>query len=119
VILEAFSQVLQQRFGHTSRSPEHILHNWLYGILKQAEPKPPYPDGKTAPDDEVLQVHIARVLHQELSLSEIHGQIWFEAKTPSGQMLLESLYEYCKSFENWQFRRWLHEVQASDFSLIR
>jgi hypothetical protein len=62
-------------------------------------------------EDKVRDVLVAEI---ELTLET--PVLLFQGKSPSGDILLKSLYEYCLSYEDWQYRRWLHEVKASDFS---
>lgn len=100
MILEAFSAHLKAHHkpGH---SPEKILLEWLTGILLM----PPDP-----------QNHVAKVLHAEIELVEHQGHRYFEGKSTTGRTLLKSLTQYCRSYDHWQFSRWVHEVRASDFS---
>ncbi|MCE3235890.1 MAG: hypothetical protein K0Q50_2070 [Vampirovibrio sp.] len=100
MILEAFSTYLkqQQPMGH---SPERILFDWLHRILLL----PP------APDDMV-----GRVIHAEIALINCNGHRGFEGKSETGRQLLRSMVQYCRSYDHWQFSRWVHELRASDFS---
>ena len=100
MILEAFSKELQAK-RHEGNSPERILFDWLLNILLW----PP------APDD-----HVAKVIHAEIAFLDCNGHPAFEGKSDTGHQLLESLYKFCRSFDHWQFTRWLHEIRASDFS---
>ena len=34
----------------------------------------------------------------------------------SGEILLNSLYLYCDSYEQWQFSRWLHHLKPHNFN---
>jgi hypothetical protein len=99
VILEAFSGQLQDQFGR-GRSPEQILHDWLLEILTQPAN---------------AQDQIGRVIHTEIELFQHNEETCFRGVSPSGRRLLESLYGYCRSYENWQFAKWLHHLRASDF----
>lgn len=103
MILHAFSVYLQQP-QNRGRAPEKVLFEWLMRILLV----PPAPND---PNDMV-----ARVIHAEIALIECDGHTGFEGKSDTGCQLLKSLTEYCRSFDHWQFSRWVHEVQASDFS---
>lgn len=100
MILEAFSAYLQKQ-EHQERSPERHLYDWLARILLL----PP------APDDMV-----GRVIHAEIELIDCNGYRGFEGKSTTGHQLLKSLVAYCRSYDHWQFSRWIHEVRASDFS---
>ncbi|MDX2084579.1 MAG: hypothetical protein SFZ03_04240 [Candidatus Melainabacteria bacterium] len=100
VILEAFSAQLHAQFD-LDRSAVDILHGWLMHVL-------------TSP--QAQYGHVSRAIHMEITVIRFNGEIYFQGKSLSGQCLLESLYDYCRSYEDWQFRRWLHERKASDFS---
>ncbi len=113
MILEAFSDVLHECYRRNEQSAEAVLQEWLLGYLR-------------APLDQAD--HISRVLHTEIGYldpdltaesANFHQESksfqGFFGKSYSGQILLESLFEYCKSYENWQFSRWLHHLRASDF----
>lgn len=100
MILEAFSTYLKQK-QNQELSPERILFEWLNRILVL----PP------APDDMV-----GRVIHAEIEMINCNGHFGFEGKSETGRQLLKSLILYCRSYDHWQFSRWIHEVRASDFS---
>lgn len=100
MILTAFSEQLKLDCNR-DRKPEHVLFDWLTKSLLM----PP------APDDQ-----IGRVLHTEIAMIDVEGYPGFEGKTDTGRQLLESLYQFCRSYDHWQFSRWLHELRASDFS---
>lgn len=100
MILEAFSSHLKanHKQGHP---PERVLMEWLTGILLL----PP------APNDQ-----IGKIIHTELALIETNGHQVFEGKSDTGCELLKSLTQYCRSYDHWQFSRWVHEIRASDFN---
>jgi hypothetical protein len=101
LILKAFSEQLrlEKNRGH---APERVLLEWLTCILLM----PP------APDDMV-----ARVIHAEIDLNQYDASHYgFEGRSESGRRLLSSLYEFCRSYDHWQFSRWVHELSASDFT---
>ncbi|MBX2859829.1 MAG: hypothetical protein KTR14_01245 [Vampirovibrio sp.] len=100
MILEAFSHELQAKYGKGEPS-EKILHQWLLTIMQMSRPK----------------TQVERVLHQEVMMVHMKGQVIFQGRSESGHGLLRSLYNYCKSYDHWQFSRWLHEIKASDFSV--
>lgn len=103
MILEAFSQVLQAPENrHTP--PERVLSRWLAEILLM----PP------APDDPVTQV-----IHTEIAMIRQRDHYTFEGRSRSGRTLLRTLHSYCRSYDHWQFSRWLHHTRASDFPLGR
>lgn len=106
MILEAFSKFLLAEYppGTPSREndcAENILHAWLGCILSK-----PSQHGD----------HVSKVIHREIMLIQFQNKIYFEGRSNSGCQLLDSLYSYCKSYEYWQFSRWLHCLRASDFT---
>jgi hypothetical protein len=100
LILTAFSKHLQAR-ANAQKAPEKVLYEWLAAYLLQ----PP------AANDT-----IARIIHTELAMIDCNGHVGFEGRTDTGSQLLQSLYQFCRSYDHWQFTRWVHDVQASDFS---
>ncbi|MEB3205983.1 MAG: hypothetical protein VKK59_01375 [Vampirovibrionales bacterium] len=109
MILEAFSQVLQH---NTVKAPATVLlSQWLLNILL-AEPSDT----------------VSRVIHAEIGIAEdaynnddTYGSdygIGFLAHSASGWRLLKTLWAYARSYDHWQFRRWLHRAQASDFKTV-
>ncbi len=40
----------------------------------------------------------------------------FRGTSDSGKRLLKSLYEYCQSYDQQRWARWVHNLKASDFS---
>jgi hypothetical protein len=101
MILEAFSHVLRQEYA-SDRPALFVLQAWLTQHLQK-------PEGQAATDV------VTCVLHTELELQTLGKTQCFQARSPSGKVLLSSLYSYCRSYEDWQYRRWLHKLRASDF----
>jgi len=99
MILEAFSEVLHRERQRTGQQALDILQRWLLSILSEAVPAD----------------NIERVIHAEIALADLTGQPVFLSKSGSGEILLKSLYTYCDSYEHWQFRRWLHNLNATAF----
>lgn len=99
MILTAFSHVLQRDWHRYGRSAKAVLHAWLLATLTEAHP----------------QDNVGRVIHAELKLLYLNGRTAFAPRHASGQILLHSLFNYCESYEQWQFRRWLHEAQPQTF----
>ncbi|MBK8190200.1 MAG: hypothetical protein IPK79_07080 [Vampirovibrionales bacterium] len=97
MIIEAFSEELKRR-PSSGEKPEEALHRWLSDILD-------FP-----PEDPV-----GHVIHTEIARTQVNGQRWFCGRSHSGNRLLKALYAYCRSYDNWRFSRWLHEIRASDF----
>ncbi|MBY0451083.1 MAG: hypothetical protein K2X01_10715 [Cyanobacteria bacterium] len=103
VILEAFSQRLQQEYGGI-RTPLEILEAWLTEQLQM-------PRLVNGPGEN----KVSRVIQAEVVMLTVNGTCYFEGRTATGRQLLDSLYQYCESYDHWQFARWLHDVRASDF----
>jgi hypothetical protein len=101
LILEAFSQRLHQAYQRDIDT-EDILHGWLLEILQS-----PGVEGDL----------VAKVIHTEVGFHLEEGDPVFFGKSPTGETLLKTLEEYCKSYEHWQFSRWLHHLRASDFPI--
>lgn len=102
MILQAFSQVLRREWQHPECPAVDILHRWLLAILTEAEPKDT----------------ISKVIHTEVELLELSDRITFIGKSKTGHILLQSLYQYCESYERWQFNRWLHQVKPYYFNQL-
>ena len=61
--------------------------------------------------------NVERIIHAEIGyLKNRQGVFMLIGKTPSGKVLMESLYEYALSYEHHKFNKWVHDVKASDFS---
>jgi hypothetical protein len=101
MILEAFSRVLRQEYA-SDRPALLILQSWLTHHLQQ-------------PEEQAASNVVTSVLHTELELKTRGSTHCLQARSKSGKMLLNSLYGYCRSYEDWQYRRWLHIVQPADF----
>lgn len=103
MILEAFSKTLKTQFRQKGDAL-NILQEWLGLYLRI----PLNPNSGM----------IHRVIHTEIEMGNSHPMVLFCGKSPSGDVLLKSLYDYCRSYEDWEYRRWLHTLKASDFEGI-
>lgn len=117
MILEAFSEYLHA--ADPRRPATDVLGQWLWQKL-------------TAPPVS----NVDRVLHCEMSIcavktkgaaaaeepspryerSDSKDAYVFKGTSGSGKRLLKSLYEYCCSYEQQKWARWVHGVKASDFN---
>jgi hypothetical protein len=63
--------------------------------------------------------HVASVIRREITaIRDPDSDRWlFIPNSSTGKALLKSLLEYCRSYDHWQFSKWLHQVQASDFHM--
>lgn len=100
MILEAFSQTLHSHWHPTECSAVVLLHRWLLGILTEPDP----------------QDMVSRIIQTEVALLNMPAHPTFVARSTTGKTLLNSLYQYCDSYEQWQFRRWLHESKPHHFN---
>ncbi len=110
MILEAFSHKLKNSSGNQSKGScpaEDLLHEWLMGILT----------GESGDSDSVDDI-VTRVIQTEIAYVAMDDELWFVGRSETGAELLDALYNYCKSYDNWQFSRWLHDLQASDFPKV-
>jgi hypothetical protein len=113
LILEAFAEYLQT--ADPKLPATDVLARWLWKHLSS----PPL-------------TKVDRVLHCEMTISEMTESTnanyakmarpkkrisyVFRGKSPSGRRLLRSLYEYCQSYDQQKWSRWVHKLKASDFS---
>ena len=112
--LEAFAEYLHAADPKLSASD--VLAEWLWKRISL----PPL-------------TSVDRVLHREIAINQVNVQSNFEnlnkqlsngnrevyvfrGVSPSGKRLLASLYEYCLSYEQQQWSRWVHTLKASDFT---
>jgi hypothetical protein len=121
LILEAFAQYLQSADAKTPAT--EVLARWLWEKLSAPS---------QTPVDKVLQCEIHLALTKASSynglpyperLHESHQRrknqrpaYVFRGASPSGSKLLKLLYEYCLSYEQQKWSRWVHSLKASDFN---
>jgi hypothetical protein len=117
LILEAFSEYLHAADPRVPATD--VLGKWLWQKLK-AEPL----------------TNVDRVLHCEMTVCAVKTKggasseepapryvqgggkdsYVFKGTSESGKRLLKSLYEYCCSYEQQKWARWVHGIRASDFN---
>lgn len=117
MILEAFSEYLHAADPRVPATD--VLGQWLWQKLN-AEPLS----------------NVDRVLHCEMTICAAKTKggavaeeptpryvqgggkdaYVFKGKSESGKRLIKSLYEYCCSYEQQKWARWVHGVKASDFN---
>ena len=99
MIIKAFAQALQQQ---NNAEPCVFLQDWLKEILN----KPP-------------SNHVENVVHTEFFLQTTNEGITIvSSNSKTGRELLQALYNFCLSYENFLFARWLHKKNAGDFKLL-
>lgn len=107
VILEAFAEYLHA--SDQSLPATEILSRWIKERL-----------------DAPVVTNVDRVLHCEISIATQSAkavapairegqQLVFKGTSKSGRRLLKSLYEYCQSYEQQKWARYIHNLKASDF----
>jgi hypothetical protein len=119
LILEAFAEYLHSTDEKTPATD--VLARWLWERLST----PP----ETAVD-RVLHLEVKLLLAREASSSPSsrsdlthesnfrHEPAYvFRGTSSSGSKLLKQLYEYCLSYEQQRWARWVHSLKASDFNI--
>jgi hypothetical protein len=117
LILEAFSRVLKHP-DNAQTGASTLLYEWLVAILMEL----PEPQSLASLSDNDIQPYQLRaVLTHNLDVVVQPGQIatptgWTViSKHTNGQRLLNSLLEYARCYDDWQYRRFLHHSQPGDF----
>jgi hypothetical protein len=119
LILEAFAQYLQAADEKTPATD--VLARWLWEKLSV----PP-----ETVVDKVLHCEV-KVALQKRASSQRAGRLDAEEQfyirqnpgyifcgtSSSGVKLLKTLYEYCLSYEQQKWARWVHSLKASDFNI--
>ncbi len=96
MILAAFGKELNKQ---KNVEPTNFLNKWLVAILQK---KP--------------ENHVENIIHTELYLTKTKaGTTIITTDSPTGRTLLNTLYNYCLSYENFLFARWLHKIKSNDF----
>jgi hypothetical protein len=119
LILEAFAQYLQAADEKTPATD--VLARWLWERLFT-------PPETTV--DRVLHCEVKVALRRKASsTAPAHGDevehfyinqksaYIFRGASSSGSKLLKTLYEYCLSYEQQKWARWVHSLKASDFNI--
>ena len=61
--------------------------------------------------------HVEKVIHTEFFLQKTSDNMTVVASdSTTGKQLLQSLYNFCLSYENFLFARWLHKKSVNDFT---
>jgi hypothetical protein len=111
MILEAFSDYLKHhnppsltQAGKRPLPSRQLLEGWLRRYLRN----------QVAVVD-LTTYQLCRSIQTEFTLIGWQGKQWIAATSDSGQRLLTTLRHYADSYDQWQFARWMHTTQASDF----
>ena len=101
MILKEFSKFLQNHEEEIikNKSTITLLGTWIKSILE----KQPHSN-------------VEKIIHAEITIAENKkGDYLLIAKSPSGQSLTESLYNFALSYEHHLMKKWLENKKASDF----
>ncbi len=105
MILEAFAEYLHA--SDQSIPATEVLSRWIKERL-----------------DAPVLTNVDRVVHCEISIAKVTNKadckepaakLAFKGNSKSGRLLLKSLYEYCQSYEQQKWARYIHNLKASDF----
>lgn len=97
MIIKAFADALHLE---ENAEPCKFLQIWLKKILSKTP-----------------QNHVENVIHTEFFLQQASDNTTIVASnSKTGQNLMQSLYNFCLSYENFLFARWLHKKSVSDFT---
>lgn len=97
MIIKAFADALHLE---GNAEPCKFLQVWLKKILLKT------------PEN-----HVENVIHTEFFLQKTSDNTTIVASdSTSGRNLLQSLYNFCLSYENFLFARWLHKKNVNDFT---
>lgn len=98
MIIKAFAEALQKQ---DKPEPCAFLQEWLKAILQK-----------------IPANHVEKVIHTEFFLQKTEDDITIvSSNSKTGRNLLQALYNFCLSYENFLFARWLHKKSSSDFKL--
>lgn len=106
MILEAFAEYLHA--SDQSLPATEVLSRWIKERL-----------------DAPVITNVDRVVHTEISIAKVTSKatckeqagqaVAFKGNSKSGTQLLKSLFEYCQSYEQQKWARYIHNLKASDF----
>jgi len=121
LILEAFARYLQAE--EDGKPATDILARWLFERLSV----PP-----ETVVDRVLHCEVRVLLTEKASAGSLvfvdsskeksgpsKSSYVFRGASSSGSKLLKALYEYCLSYEQQKWARWVHSLKASDFKYCK
>ncbi len=104
MILREFSKYLQQfdeQIISNKTSAVKVLCEWVKLVINK-NPKN----------------HVDKIVHKEILLAENNsGDFLIVAKSESGRVLVNALYNYSLSYENFLMSRWLENKKAHDFNI--
>ena len=101
LILSEFSKFLQSKDQEIieKKSCTHLLGIWIKSVLER-KPK----------------TNVEKIIDNEITLAENKvGDYLLVAKSESGRVLTNSLYNFALSYEQHMLRKWLIDKKATDF----
>ena len=102
MILQEFSKYLQEKnidITTNKTSTTKLLCDWIKIVINK-NPKN----------------HVDKIIHKEIMLAEnTSGDFLIIGKSESGRVLVNALYNFALSYENYILSKWLLDKKASDF----
>lgn len=101
MILAEFSKFLQSKENEIieNKSCTKLLGSWVKSVLEK-QPK----------------TNIEKIIHKEIALAKNKvGDYLLVAKSESGRILTNALYNFALSYEQHVMRKWLDNKKPSDF----
>lgn len=104
MILREFSKYLQKRnedILNNKITTTKLLCEWIKFVINK-NPKN----------------HIDKIVHKEIMLAENKvGDFFIVGKSESGRVLVNALYTFALSYENYIMSRWLQDKKPNDFKI--
>lgn len=102
MILQEFSKYLQARneqLINNETSATKLLCEWIKFVINK-NPKN----------------HVDKIVHKEIMLAENKsGDFFIVGKSESGRVLVNALYNFALSYENYIMQKWLSDKKPEDF----
>lgn len=103
MILNEFSKYIQSRNAdiiENKATGTKILCNWIELVINK-NPKN----------------HVDKIVHKEIMLAKNKsGDFVIVGKSESGRVLVNALYNYALSYEQYILNKWLEDKKAGDFT---
>jgi hypothetical protein len=113
LILETFSRVIRHP-DYTGQPATEVLMQWLYAVLMEK----PFSSLESLSEQDLTDSQVKAILCAAFDVIEAGQGHWaIISRTANAQHLLDSLMQYARCYEDWQYRRWLHQTKATDFTL--
>lgn len=104
MILSEFSNYLKQfndEITQNKTTAVKVLCKWIKHVINK-NPKN----------------HVDKIVHKEIMLAENKcGDFLIVGKSESGRVLVNALYNYALSYENFLMSRWLENKKPKDFNI--